>query len=251
MNEYILEVPGDVTGPDAPATPSQQQQPQQQPPQEQPGQPPQGQPQQQRQPGTEQSKPPVTPPTPEDLEEQRGEVAKVLAAEGMNLDSLETEYAEHGGLTDASYEILAKAGFSRKVVDTYIAGVEAGNMQSAMMQEKEIRSIKDMVGGDDAYGTLTEWARTNLSPEEIEGFNSITATNNPTAIRMAVKGLAAQYHAHAGKDPAYLTGGVPGRLPLEVYNSWAEVTADMSDPRYASDPAFNRRVQDKLSRSSL
>jgi Phage T7 capsid assembly protein. len=241
--EHMVTLPGDVTGPLSPE--QQQELAGQQQAEQQQGQPLPEQEQAQQ----EQAKP--TPPSPDDLEAQRGEVQKVLAAEGMNLDSLEGEYTENGGLSDASYEALAKIGFSRKVVDTYIAGVEAGNMQSAMLQDREVQSIKAMVGGDDAYASLTGWAKENLSREELEGFNAITATNNPTAIRMAVKGLAAQYHAAVGKDPSYIKGAAPAQLPLEVYNSWAEVTKDMADPRYREDPAFNRKVQEKLSRSSL
>lgn len=190
-------------------------------------------------------------PDQQTLEEQRVEVAKVLEAEGVKLESLEDEYLEQGGLTDASYAALEKIGFSRKVVDTYIAGVEAGNAKAAILQEQEVQSIQGMVGGAEAYAALTAWARDNLSPEEIAGFNAITATNDAQAIRMAVKGLSAQYHAQAGKDPKYLSGAAPGHIPQDVYRSWVEVTKDMGDARYKTDPAFVAQVQNKLSRSSL
>lgn len=184
--------------------------------------------------------------------EQRSEVAKVLETANIKLEGLEDEYlANDRQLSDESYAALAKAGFSRKVVDTYIAGVETANGKLTAMQEKEIAGIKAVAGGEEAYATLTEWAKTSLDPEEINGFNAIAATNDPMAIRMAVKGLLAQYHAAEGKDPQYITGNGSGSMPQEVFNSWAEVTAAMSDPRYGEDEAYRNTITTKIARSSL
>lgn len=240
--DNTVEIPAQVPGPLSPEQAAEQAA--QQPAEGQENHQPQQQPQQ---------------PTPaealpadaQSLAEQRGEVAKVLESGGLNLDNLEDEYAANGGLTDSSYEALAKMGFSKKVVDTWIAGVEAANTKAVILQEQEVQSIKGMVGGDEAYASLTAWAKDNLTPEEIAGFNAITATNDVQAIRQAVKGLAAQYHMSAGKDPNYVSGQAPGHTPQDVFMSWAEVTKAMSDARYQNDPAYVAQVQGKLARSSL
>lgn len=188
----------------------------------------------------------------ESVLEQRSEVQKVLEASNISLDNLEDDYIANGNkLSEESYAALEKAGFSRKVVDTHIAGIEAANGKITVMQEREIASIKEVAGGEEAYATLTGWAKENLTPEEIAGFNAITATNDSAAIRMAVKGLMSQYHAAEGKDPQYITGSSNGALPLDAYSSWAEVTADMSNPRYGEDEAFRKTVTAKIARSSL
>lgn len=244
-----VEAPAEITGPlspeqvaeAAPETPAE-------PSQAQPEQPaPEGTPD-----DSEEQPEPSLGDVAESVQEQRSEVQKILESANIKLDGLEDEYLANGGkLSDESYDSLEKAGFSRKVVDTYIAGVETANAKITVMQEREIEGIKAVAGGSEAYASLTEWARAALSPDEIAGFNAITATNDPTAIRMAVKGLLAQYHAAEGKDPQYITGSGPGTLPQDVYNSWAQVTADMADPRYREDEAFRKTVADKISRSGL
>lgn len=250
-NTNTVEVPAEVTGPYSPEQMAEMQQAEQQPPakedasQEKQPKPQSAAPAQEE---TEQTISEVA----ADVQEQRSEVQKVLEASNIKLDNLEDEYLNNGGkLSDESYAALEKAGFSRKVVDTYISGVETANGKVTVMQEREIASIKAVAGGEEAYTTLTDWARANLAPEEINGFNAITATNDPTAIRMAVKGLLAQYHAAEGKDPTYITGSATQATPLDVFNSWAEVTAAMSDPRYSEDEAYRTSVSAKIVRSSI
>lgn len=240
QNENIYEVPAVITGPNAPGT-----EPDIAPDTETP-------------PGSEANPAPQVPANPDQSAPQaaqdtdrRDEVRTILSASDIKLDTLEDEYVQNDGLKEESYAALEKAGFSRKVVDTYIAGIEADNAKAVVMQEREVQAIKSMVGGEAQYATLQSWAMKNLSEEEITGFNAIMETNNPTAIRMAVKGLNAQYHSVVGKDPKYLTGSAPGSLPLDTFRSWPEVQEAMNDKRYKEDPAYNRRVCEKLARSSL
>ncbi len=49
------------------------------------------------------------------------------------------------------------------------------------------------------------------------------------------------YQAAEGSDPS-LIGGQATSSTGGIYSSWAEVTSDMSDPRYESDPAYRQSV---------
>lgn len=187
----------------------------------------------------------------EDAVSRRESLEATLGTSGISLTTLEDEYAKGEGFSDDTYTKLEKAGFPRTVVDAYVAGLEAENLKNAVMQEKEITAVKALAGGEKGYAELTEWAKGNLTSEEIDGFNAITATNNPAAIKAAVSGLLARKQVQVGRDPKYLTGSAPGSTPPDAYGSWAEVQRDMTKPEYQSDSAFRQKVERKLSNSNL
>lgn len=200
-----------------------------------------------------------TPPTenaPKNAAEEgavsrRESLEATLGEYKISLGNLEDEYAKGNGFSDATYEKLAKAGFPRSIVDAYVSGLEVENQRTAMMQEKEITAVKALAGGDKGYGELLEWAKGNLTVEEIEGFNAITATNNPAAIKAAVSGLVARKQVQVGRDPNYLTGSAPGTTAADAYQSWAEVQRDMATDKYRTDEAFRQKVERKLAASNL
>jgi len=72
-------------------------------------------------------------------------------------------------------------------------------------------------------------------------------TNGETTIT-AVKGLYARFQAEGPKDGTLtLSGDTKGKG--DVYTDKAQVTKDMSDPRYSKDAAFRKSVGEKLVRS--
>jgi hypothetical protein len=175
-----------------------------------------------------------------DLEIQADEAVE---SAGLDMDSLSAEYAESGQLADESYERLEKVGISRDIVDQFIAGQEA----RALQQGSEVKSI---VGGEAAYIEMTQWAGNNLSTAEVEAYNKAVNSGEMETIKLAVTGLQARYIAAEGSDPKLLSGKA-GATSQGGYESWAQVQADMGDPRYAKDPAFQAEVQEKLANSNL
>jgi hypothetical protein len=97
---------------------------------------------------------------------------------------------------------------------------------------------------------MIQWAGDNLSPEEVEGFNQIINTQPMAAVKMAVTGLYARYTAVEGREPK-LIGGRASKGSSDKFESTAQLVEAMSDPRYSKDPAYQRKVQEKLGRSSI
>ena len=63
-------------------------------------------------------------------------------------------------------------------------------------------------------------------------------------------GLKARYEQANGSEPSLVKG--KGTTPqADAYNSWAEVTVAMSDPRYSKDPAYQSLVKSKIAASKL
>ena len=191
-------------------------------------------------------------PTLDDALAAREEVNGFLAQHNIELSSLEDTYDSEGSLSEEQYAALEKAGITRKMTDNYIAGVVANRATLTVMQENEIKTVKASVGGDGEYAKMTTWAVSNLPQDEIDGFNAILATNNMGAVKVAVNHLANRYKAAMGSPAKYKVEGNTSTAPQgSRFESWAEVQAAMSDPRYNNDPAYNRKVVQKIANSNF
>jgi hypothetical protein len=159
------------------------------------------------------------------------------------METLSSEYAEKGELDAKSYDALEKAGIPKNYVDQFIEGQKA-------IADQQSKSIKDMVGGADAYSDMSNWAADNMSEEEKTAYNTAVNSNDIETAKLAVVGLKAKFEKANGNEPNLVEGKgtITGQ---DGYNSWAEVTAAMGDDRYQKDPAYQAMVQEKLSKSEL
>jgi len=168
---------------------------------------------------------------------------KAVESAGLNMDNLATEYNEKGELDAKSYEALEKAGIPKDYVDQFIEG------QKAIANQQET-SIKDMVGGADAYAEMSNWAADNMSEQEKTAYNTAVNSKDIETAKLAVVGLKAKFEGANGNEPSLVEGKgtITGQ---DGYRSWAEVTAAMGDDRYSKDPAYQAMVQEKLAKSDL
>jgi|TARA_R110002074_G_scaffold359470_1_gene532024 hypothetical protein len=172
------------------------------------------------------------------------EAEEAVENAGLDFDSLQTEYQANQGLTDDTYNSLAKSGIPREVVDSYIAGQEqlATSLRTTMF---------DSVGGEEAYGTMMGWASTNLTAGEVDSYNKTMNSGDTDQIQMTVHGLKARYQAANGSDPKLISGDTTAANAGGRFESVAQLTEAMRDPRYAKDSAFRNSVQNRLSNSSI
>ena len=168
---------------------------------------------------------------------------KAVESAGLNMDNLATEYNEKGELDTKSYEALEKAGIPKDYVNQFIEGQKA-------IADQQATSIKDMVGGADAYAEMSNWAAENMSEQEKTAYNTAVNSKDIETAKLAVVGLKAKFESANGNEPSLVEGKgtITGQ---DGYRSWAEVTAAMGDDRYSKDPAYQAMVQDKLSKSDL
>lgn len=159
----------------------------------------------------------------------------------MSFDKYAQEIAEHGELNEDSYKELEKQGFSKEVVDTYIAGQKA---------TIEARQQKFNKAAGDNLDTLIEWANKNYTPEQQAEYNKLMETNDDTVIVAAIRNLKSDYEAANGVHTPPVQGAVGG-VSGDVYTSFEQFTADQRKPEYRTDPAFRQKIIDKLSRSKI
>ena len=163
-----------------------------------------------------------------------------------------------GSITEDMYGQLEGAGLSRATIDSYLDGrsVQAGYTETefssevADLSESDANSIKNSVGGEDAYNQMTQWAAANLDQKVIDAFDGLLDTGNAGAIQLAVNGLKAQYENATGYEGRMYSGKPPASSG-DVFRSQPELVEAMSDPRYDRDPAYRQDVIEKLDRSDL
>jgi len=126
----------------------------------------------------------------EDYNQPNTDAEIKAALPGFTNDQVEeiSRYAwENRELTDDHYESLERAGYSREIVDNYMAG------QFAMAEAAQSQLI-NAGGGEERVQAMFDWAATNLDQGTVDAYNAKFEQGGPDAI-MAMEALAAKYDA--------------------------------------------------------
>lgn len=178
-------------------------------------------------------------------EEEQKEVQEELEDSPVDFKKFEQEFFEDGELSQDSYSELEKNGFPKNVVDNYLAGVKA----QADTQAQEVFNVVD---GEENYNQMIDWADKNLTDDEKQVFNQSVTSGNVTQAKFAVEALYGRYTKSEGGQPQRVIQ--EGKVPQSnsgSFQSRAEVTEAMSNPKYETDPAYRAEVQRKLRNSNV
>lgn len=175
-------------------------------------------------------------PTKEDTQELSTEPSPTM-------EKFYTEYSQNGELSEKSYEELSKMGLDKNLVDGYIAGQQA-------IANSEVKMIHDTVGGEENYSKVIEYAKNNLTEAEQNAFNETLDTGSIEQVKFAVQAIANRAGI-SGEQPQQMINGDTNDVSVDVFESVAQVTEAMNDPRYANDPAYRKQVELKLAKSSV
>lgn len=155
------------------------------------------------------------------------------------------EFEQTGDISDASRQAIADRGLPRSMVDRYVEGLKA---TTAM----EMMQVYQSVGGEDRYNDMISWAADNLSPEESEAFNSVVMQGDTNTVLFTVQNLAARWeNSGAAPRPELLQGDTGVGDATGSFQSLAQLTEAMRDPRYKKDPAYRASVENKLKQSQI
>jgi hypothetical protein len=173
------------------------------------------------------------------------EAKEVVETAGLNFDSMSDEFRANGELSAATYDALAAKGIPNAMVNSYIAG------QRAVATQWDNAGY-EVAGGKEQFDKMATWAATAMSAQEARELNAAFSgtDTNVDRMRLAVGGLRAKYEAANGRTPALLSG-VPSSTNGQGYESKAQMTEDMKNPKYAKDPAFRAMVTRKLSTTTV
>lgn len=160
-----------------------------------------------------------------------------LATKGLDYEAFAASFAANGKLTEADYKSLEDVGIPKALADSFVAG------QVALAESTRTKGF-ELVGGEESYTQMVEWAKASLSPSEIDAYNS-AVSGTPAQLELAILGLQAKYKSEVGTQPKLFTGSTQ-TTQTGGYHSKAELTADMRNPQYSRDPAYRAAVQAKL-----
>lgn len=165
-----------------------------------------------------------------------------------SLDKAKAEYEKDGKFSEESYAELAKAGFSKSFIDSYMAG-------QAAVAERFVKSIYGHVGGEENFAKITAHIAEN-KPEMAQAFDAAVGRNDVATIRALLDAAVAEVRqSPASKAPKRnLANAAKPAKPagskaadkVEGFASRAEMVKAMSDPRYGKDAAFRREVELKV-----
>jgi hypothetical protein len=177
--------------------------------------------------------------SPEDLAKAYGELESKLSNDGQPdaLSDFSKEYEEKGQLGDSSYDKLEKMGISREMVDLYISGLQAS-------QDRESKAVYDIVGGSDQFEKMAAWVGSNLAESEVSTLNEMLSQGGEPA-KMAAQLIKTRYDQVNGRDASLIKGNVAS-TSKSTFGSYHELMQAMNDPRYQSDPVYQKQVADRL-----
>ena len=112
----------------------------------------------------------------------------------------------------------------------------------------EIQQLQGVVGGQENYTNMIDWAQKSLNEQEVNMFDAVMAKGDPLAAFFAVRSLAYAYNDAVGYDGNVVQGKAP-KQNTDQFRSQQELISAMSDARYENDPAYRQDVMDKLQRS--
>ena len=181
----------------------------------------------------------------EEGETEEAEEFETTPATDM-ISAASQEFAESGEITPETRDALAEMS-SAELLDAYMSMQKA---PSPDLTDSDVSSLKDSVGGEEAYNQITGWAAETLSDAELEAFNTTIDQGSLAQIKMIMAGLNARYQAENGYEGAQLQGKAPSNS-RDTFRSQAEVVEAINDPRYDRDPAYRNDILMKLERSDV
>ena len=187
-------------------------------------------------------------------EEPTEETPKMSEGATLITDASKEYYANGNKL---SPETLAKFSSlsSQDLIKAYMEVQSNPEFQQsaappADISPQQVNQIKNSAGGEAAYSNIVNWAKSNVSQDQLDAFNNVVNSGNVPAIQLAVAGLKAEYDNANGVEGRMVTGKSAPNTG-DVFRSQQELVRAMSDPRYDSDPAYRQDVVEKLDRSNL
>ena len=181
-------------------------------------------------------------------EANEGEQQQLFAGKFQDTQSLEQAYLELQKKLGEPREEEVSEEVEQEGSEEVEEEVESSGDK---LSEAQADQLFKMVGGEQVYKDMMDWAGQALIAEEIDMYDAVMAKGDPNSIFFAVQALNNKYTDAVGKDGQMLTGRGSASSADSSFRSQSELVAAMSDSRYDSDPAYRSDVMRKLENSDL
>lgn len=111
------------------------------------------------------------------------------------------------------------------------------------------QELLKMVGGEENYNQIKEWAGQNLEPAEAEMINNVLDSTDLAAKKLVVKSLQALYRDAVGFDGQQISGG--NAQTSSMFKTEAELHEAMADPRYRRADAIGEQYRAEVAKRAM
>jgi len=180
-----------------------------------------------------------------------------LQEKGISLNDLMWK-ADNGEDISDSFDDLAEVfKVPRQVVENYVSKAQSGgDAAPPELTASDEADLKALVGGDQGFEQMAEWARSNLPEEEINRFDAVVDSNNKDAIHMAIQAMQARMNAKDSVVEPKLIGGGRAAEPSRFESQQQVLDAmnklnDRGQRLYDVDEAYREKVTKLLASSDV
>lgn len=191
----------------------------------------------------------------------------VTAAEEAGIDLGAWDKAVKAGKDTAEQrqKLAEKTGIPEQLIEQYETAFrpktnnpglpDDSTATNAGLSDTDVSELKQLVGGDQEFQRLSQWAVANMSQDELADYNDAVDSGNKAAVRLALRAMQARSAAgQKGSEPELIGGGRPARP--EAFGSQQEALeamrkTDANGKRlYNTDPKYRAWYEKTLARSS-
>lgn len=179
--------------------------------------------------------------------EADGDAQSAVQKAGLDWDVLTTKIADKGALDLDDYAKLAAAGIPKEIVDNYIEGL---TVAAEARVDRTADYVAQQTGQEDGHAALEDmltWAEGNLNKETKQYINQMLASEESWKQGLDMLGnawLKANPMAAEGRQAlGGASGGSGGVVPFETP---AQQTAAINDPRYQDSPSYRQQVRARM-----
>ena len=182
------------------------------------------------------------------------------AIEAAAINPLEMAQKVQAGQDVSAYvdALVSQGGLPRDLVQTYLNGVRpAAAPQPAatgQLSEVDVAEIKAAVGGDQEFARISQWAVSNLAPQDLADYNAAVDSGNKEATRFALKAIRSMAQSGTASEPQLIGGGTAARS--DVFES-SQQAVDALNKRnesgkrlYEADPKYRAWYEKTMARSN-
>ena len=180
-----------------------------------------------------------------------------LQEKGISLNDLMWK-ADNGEDISDSFDDLAEVfKVPRQVVENYVSKAQSGgDAAPPELTASDEADLKALVGGDQGFEQMADWARSNLPEEEINRFDAVVDSNNKDAIHMAIQAMQARMNAKDSVVEPKLIGGGNVAEPSRFESQQQVLDAmnkmnDRGQRLYDVDEAYRAKVTKLLASSDV
>ena len=216
--------------------------------------------------GQQQSEPEPEPQplTREQMVEHYGEfIASAAEEEGLDLSAWDAAVRKGADTKELREKLSARTNIPVQLIEQYEAAfrpqanppaVSDGSTQG--LSDTDVAELKGMVGGEQEFNRLSQWAVANMSADELADYNTAVDSGNKAAVRLALRAMQARAATVEQQgEPELIGGGRPARV--DVFSTQQEALAayrktDSKGRRlYDSDAKYRSWYEKALARSTF